>query len=140
MNDSTKNIIKSTAPILKAHAEAITTQMYKILFAKYPETQTLFKDASPEQSKKLAAAVYAYAANIDKLENLTKGIEKMASVHVKSNILPKHYPMVGDALLQAIKSVLGDGATDEIMSAWEEAYGFLADVLIAKEKELYLKG
>jgi nitric oxide dioxygenase len=47
--------------------------------------------------------------------------------------------MVGDALLQAIKEVLGDSASDEIMLAWEEAYGFLANVLIAREKELYAK-
>ena len=137
MNEATKAIIKATAPVLKDHGEAITTEMYKVLFAKYPETQVLFKDASPEQHKKLANAVYAYAENIDKLENLSKGIEQMATVHVKTKVMPEHYPMVGDALLQAIKSVLGDGATDEVMAAWGEAYGFLADVLIAREKELY---
>ncbi len=137
MNEATKAIIKATAPVLKEHGEAITSEMYKVLFSKYPETQALFKDASPDQHKKLAAAVYAYAANIDKLENLSKGIEQMATVHVKTKVQPEHYPMVGDALLQAIKTVLGDGATDEVMAAWEEAYGFLADVLIAKEKELY---
>ncbi len=137
MNDETKAIIKATAPILKQHGEAITTAMYKVLFEKYPQTQALFKDASADQHKKLANAVYAYAANIDQLENLGKGIEQMASVHVKTFVLPEHYPMVGDALLQAIKSVLGDGASDEVMAAWEEAYGFLATVLIAREKELY---
>ena len=137
MNNETKAIIKATAPILKQHGEAITTAMYKVLFEKYPQTQELFKDASADQHKKLANAVYAYAANIDHLENLTKGIEQMASVHVKTHVLPEHYPMVGDALLQAIKSVLGDGASDEIMAAWEEAYGFLATVLMTRERELY---
>ena len=137
MNEATKEIIKATAPVLKDNGEAITTEMYKVLFSKYPQTQVLFKDASPEQHKKLANAVYAYAQNIDKLENLSKGIEQMAMVHVKTNVKPEHYPMVGDALLQAIKTVLGDGATDEVMTAWEEAYSFLADVLIAREKELY---
>lgn len=139
MNETTKEIIKSTAPVLKENGEAITTAMYKVLFSKYPQTQELFKDASADQHKKLANAVYAYAANIDKLENLGKGIEKMASVHVKTKVKPEHYPMVGDALLQAIKSVLGDGATDEVMKAWEEAYGFLAKVLISREEELYLE-
>ena len=137
MNEETKAIIKSTAPVLKQHGEAITTAMYKVLFSKYPQTQELFKDASKDQHKKLANAVYAYAANIDKLENLGKGIEKMASVHVKTNVKPEHYPMVGDALIQAIKTVLGDGATDEVMNAWEEAYGFLANVLIDREEKLY---
>ena len=137
MNNETKAIIKSTAPVLKEHGEAITTEMYKVLFKKYPQTKELFKDAAPDQYKKLASAVYAYATNIDQLENLGKGIEQMATVHVNTNVLPEHYPMVGDALLQAIKNVLGDAATDEVMAAWEEAFGFLANVLINREKELY---
>ena len=137
MNNETKAIIKATAPVIKEHGEAITTAMYKVLFEKYPQTQELFKNAAPDQYKKLANAVYAYAANIDQLENLGKGIEQMATVHVKTKILPEHYPMVGDALLQAIRTVLGDAATDDVMAAWEEAYGFLAEVLINREKELY---
>jgi hemoglobin-like flavoprotein len=35
---------------------------------------------------------------------------------------------VGQSLLRAIKEVLGDAATDDIMNAWAEAYGFLADI------------
>ncbi|MDF1879191.1 hypothetical protein JHD46_05990 [Sulfurimonas sp. SAG-AH-194-C20] len=137
MTQETKTIIKSTAPILKEHGEAITTAMYVNLFAAHPEAKELFKNAEPDQYKKLANAVYAYAANIDNLGALAKGIEKMVSVHVKSNIQPHHYPWVGESLLAAIKEVLGDGATDEVIAAWGEAYTFLAGVLIAKEKEAY---
>ena len=32
MNEVTKAIIKSTAPVLKKHGEEITTVMYKVLF------------------------------------------------------------------------------------------------------------
>lgn len=137
MNEQTKAIIKSTAPILKKHGEDITTAMYIILFNKHPEAKALFKDAAPDQYKKLASMVYAYAANIDNLGSLQKGIEKVGKIHVGVNILPKHYPWVGEAILGAIKEVLGDGATPEVMDAWEEAYGFLAKVFIAKEEELY---
>lgn len=45
--------------------------------------------------------------------------------------------MVGVSILEAIKQVLGDAATHEVLEAWKEAYFFLADVLIAREKELY---
>lgn len=44
--------------------------------------------------------------------------------------MPEHYPIVGTCLLQAIKEVLGDAATEEIMEAWRVAYGFLADIFI----------
>ena len=137
MNKQTKELIKATAPLIKEKGEDITTAMYAILFANHPEAKELFVNSTPDQYKKLAKAVYAYAANIDKLENLTKGIETITTAHVKVNILPEHYPLVAEALLSAIKEVLGDAATDEIVKAWGEAYGFLADVLIAKEKELY---
>ena len=53
------------------------------------------------------------------------------------NILPEHYPHVAEALLGAIKDVLGDAATDEILAAWGEAYWFLAHVLIGREKAIY---
>ena len=137
MTQETKTIIKSTAPILKEHGEAITTAMYVNLFSAHPEAKELFKNAEPDQYKKLANAVYAYAANIDNLGALGKGIEKMVGAHVKTNIQPHHYPWVGEALLKAIKEVLGDGATDEVINAWSEAYTFLAGVLIAKEQEAY---
>ena len=139
MNEKTKEIIKSTAPLLKDKGEQITTVMYENLFSKYPQAKVLFKDAQPDQYIKLANMVYAYAANIDKLDQLTKGIDKVANIHVKTNILPEHYPWVGESLLIAIKEVLGDTATPEVMIAWEEAYNFLAKVFIAKEQEIYNK-
>ncbi len=114
--------------------------MYKILFSKYPETKELFKNSTPDQHKKLANAIYAYASNIDKLEALSGGIETMVNAHVKTNIQPEHYPMVEDALMSAIVEVLGeDVATSVIIDAWRKAYNFLADVLIAKEAEAYAK-
>ncbi len=137
MNETTKAIIKSTAPLLKDNGEKITTVMYKNLFTNYPEAKELFKDARPDQYIKLANMVYAYAANIDKLENLQKGIEKVAQIHVDTKILPKHYPWVGESLLIAIKEVLGDVATEEVMDAWAEAYTFLSTVFIDKEEALY---
>lgn len=137
MNENTKAIIKATAPVLKEKGEEITTVMYEFLFTRNPELKELFKDAAPDQYKKLANAVYAYAANIDKLEVLGKGIETMAQAHVKTNVKPEHYPLVGAAILSAIERVLGDAATPEIIAAWKEAFFFLADVLIKREDELY---
>ena len=139
MTEATKEIIKSTAPVLKQHGEDITTVMYEVLFERHPEAKDLFKDAAPDQYKKLANMVYAYAANIDNLGALQKGIDKVAQIHVDTKILPEHYPWVGEALLEAIKQVLGDAATKEVMDAWEDAYGFLAKVFIVREEEIYTK-
>lgn len=137
MTPETVAIIKATAKPVAENAVAITARMYAILFENHPETKTLFSDAPSDQHKKLAGAVSAYAANIDNLEVLSEAVKKMTLSHVRSGVKPEHYPLVGVSLLSAVKEVLGDAATDEVLSAWKEAYFFLADILIAREKELY---
>jgi len=137
LSPKTIEIVKATAAPIAANGEAITIRMYEILFANYPETKVLFENAASDQHKKLAAAVAAYAANIDNLGVLSKAVEKMAQTHVKTTVKPEHYPMVGVSLLEAVKDVLGNAATDDVIEAWKEAYFFLADILIAREKELY---
>ena len=132
-------IVKSTAPALQQHGVAITTRMYEPLFVD-PEIKKLFDQAaqeSGEQPKRLAAAILAFAQNVDKLPVLETAIERMAERHVETGVQPEHYPAVAEALLPAIRDVLGDVATDEVLDAWGQAYWFLADVLIGREKTLY---
>jgi len=133
----TIEIVKATAVPVKENSEAITKRMYEILFSDFPEVESIFEGSDPAQHKKLAAAVSAYAANIDNLGVLTKAIEKMAATHILKKVQPEYYPMVGLSILKAIKDVLGDAATEEVLEAWKEAYFFLADILITREKELY---
>jgi hemoglobin-like flavoprotein len=139
LSDQAMAIIKATAPALQQHGLAITTAMYKRLFAN-EDVKAMFDQAaqeSGEQPKRLAAAILAYAQNIDQLQNLTAAVQRMAARHVETGVKPEHYPLVADALLPAIRDVLGDAATDEILAAWGEAYWFLADILIGKEADLY---
>jgi len=135
LDPKTQEIIKSTAPLIKEKGEQITTRMYEILFSKYPETKELFKNAPKDQYKRLANAIFSYAANIDRLDALQEAIERMAQKHVETNVKPEHYPLVKDALLTAIKEVLNP--PQEVIEAWDKAYDVLANVLIEREKQLY---
>ncbi|CAA6819695.1 MAG: Flavohemoprotein (Hemoglobin-like protein) (Flavohemoglobin) (Nitric oxide dioxygenase) (EC [uncultured Thiotrichaceae bacterium] len=129
--------VKATIPVLREYGDTITAKMYDILFENYPETKSMFSSAPDEQPKVLAGAVSAYAMNIDNLDALSDAVGKMASTHVRTSVKPEHYPMVGESLLAAMTEVLGDAATPEILDSWGEAFFFLGDILIAKEKELY---
>ena len=37
----------------------------------------------------------------------------------------------------AVKDILGEAVTEEVTAAWAEAYGFLADIFIAREAQIY---
>lgn len=140
ISQQTINIVKSTAPVIKKHGKTITTRMYEIMFDKYPEVKAQFDmsaQANGKQPTKLATALYSYAIHIDDLEGLKAMVEKIAHRHVQTHVLPEQYPIVGECLLQAIKDVLGDTATSEVMTAWTKAYQALAEVFINREQQIY---
>ena len=133
-------IVKATAPALEKHGLAITTAMYARLFEN-KDIEAMFDraaQASGEQPKRLAAAILAYAKNIDKLQNLGPAVSRMVARHIETGVRPEHYPHVANALLPAIRDVLGEEvATDEVLAAWGEAYWMLADILISAEAQAY---
>ncbi len=137
LSQTTITSVKETIPLVGENAEKITTRMYEILFSKYPETKPLFENAQSDQHKKLAGAIAAFAGNIDNLGALSGAVEKMATTHVATKVLPIHYPMVGDSLITAMGDVLGNDLTEDHKQAWIEAYNFLGDILMNREQELY---
>jgi nitric oxide dioxygenase len=142
LTESTIAIVKGTAPVVAPLAEAITRRFYTLMFTHNSEVQAYFNPAhqhSGGQQKALAGAICAYAANIDNLTALGPAVEMIAQKHCSLGIQPEHYPIVGKHLLVAIKDVLGAAATDEVIAAWGEAYGFLADIFIAREAAIYQK-
>lgn len=140
LSPETIAIVKATAPVLDQHGETLTRHFYKRMFSHNPEVLPFFNPSNQHvgtQQKALAAAICAYAANIDNLEVLGGAVELIAQKHASLRILPEHYPIVGENLLASIREVLGDAATDDIINAWAEAYGFLADILIGREAQIY---
>jgi nitric oxide dioxygenase len=136
----TIDIVKSTAPLLGEHGETLTRHFYQRMFSHNPEVAPFFNPAHQAaglQQKALAGAICAYAANIDNLEGLGSAVEWMAQKHASLQIKPEHYPIVGANLLASIREVLGEEASDEVMNAWAEAYGYLASILIGREKHIY---
>lgn len=140
LSDGALGVVKATIPVIEAHGLAITQRMYQRMFAD-PAIRTLFNHSHQgdggAQPRALAAAVLAYAQNIDNLGALSGAVERIAQRHAGLNILPEHYPAVAEALLGAIKDVLGEAATPGILAAWGEAYWLLADILIAREAAIY---
>lgn len=140
LSPETRMIIKSTAPVLEDHGVAITTRFYSRMFEEHPELLNIFNHANQAQGRQqtaLAKTVYAAAVHIDNLEEIMPAVIQIAHKHVSLGVKPEHYPIVGAHLLIAMKEVLGDAATDEIIQAWSDAYGVIADAFISVERSMY---
>lgn len=140
LNAKTIEIVKSTAPVLKEHRHEIGKRFYELLFTKAPELYNVFNQTNQKrglQQDALANGVYAAGEHIDNLDTIHSMITRITQKHRALGIQPEQYPVVGETLLQAVKDVLGDTATDEIIEAWGNAYREIAEAFINVEKKLY---
>jgi nitric oxide dioxygenase len=140
LSASARPYIDASVPVLREHGLAITRQFYAQMFSAHPKLKNVFNmgnQANGSQQNSLAAALFAYAANIDNAAALSVVAERIVHKHAAVGIKPAHYPIVARHLIGAIKQVLGEAATPELLAAWDEAYWLLAGELIAAEARVY---
>lgn len=136
----TLEIVTATVPVFEEHGVAITTVFYKNMFNEHPELLDIFNETNQKlgrQQTALATTVLAAAKHLDKLATLLPQVTQISHKHRALQILPEHYPIVGKHLIGAIKEVLGEAATDDIITAWTEAYDEIASVFIQIEHGMY---
>ncbi|EFZ04256.2 flavohemoprotein [Metarhizium robertsii ARSEF 23] len=133
-------IVQSTIPALEQHGMAITSLLHKRLLDSHPELKNVFNtthQVTGEQPAALAHAVWAYASNIDNPAALQTTLSRIGHKHASLGITPEQYPILGEGLLAAIKTVLGAAADDQVLDAWGAAYEKLAEYCIRFEGELH---
>ena len=140
LSQKTIDVVKSTIPALSEHSVALTSLFYIKLFDNNPEVKPFFNvsnQSDGRQQRALAGAIVAFARNVENLEALAESVELISQKHASLMIKPEHYPIVGSNLLASIQELLNLSPDHEIITAWGEAYGFLADILSKREAEIY---
>ena len=115
------------API-KAAAAAI---FYDRLFQVAPEFRGLFPTDLTEQGAKLMAAIGVVAAGLERLEGIIPQIHELGRRHATYGVKDGHYVIVGDTLIWTLEKAMGDAFTPQTRKAWIEAYGMVAEAMIA---------
>ena len=103
------------------------------MFENHPELRNMFNQPNHKQglqSTALATAVLAAAQHIEDLTPIVPVVMPIAHKHCGLEVLPEHYPIVGENLLAAIQEVTGLKADDPIIQTWGKAYGEIADAFI----------
>ncbi|MDY6449317.1 globin domain-containing protein [Acinetobacter faecalis] len=140
MNPQYIELVKSTVPVLRENGVALTSYFYNRMLTNNPELKNTFNldhQSTGRQPRALAAAVLAYAENIENPSVLAKAIEHIATKHVSLDIQPDQYSIVGENLLHSISEVLDVPMDSDLIAAWKEAYLQLAEILINAEKQKF---
>ena len=117
---------RKVAPI----ADQAARLFYDRLFAIEPPLRALFRSTDfDSQRRKLVQALTTVITNLEKIEELVPTIEALGSRHAGYGVQERHYDAVGKALLWTLEQRLGNAWTDEVKTAWTEAYGLVAGVM-----------
>jgi nitric oxide dioxygenase len=140
LDESIRQLVKFTAPLLREHGFALSRHFYTNLFERYPELIPMFNQANQKsqcQQQSFALVMTAWAEHIDQPAVLDPVLQMVANKHVSLGVLPEHYAMVRVQWLATLKNVLGDQASVAVLDAWSVAYDELAQILIGLEQNYY---
>jgi hemoglobin-like flavoprotein len=73
------------------------------------------------------------------LVDLEEVLVNLGARHVGYGILPEHYPIVGQALLETLATGLGEKFDDDLKGAWAGVYGFITTSMLKGANESLLR-
>jgi hemoglobin-like flavoprotein len=115
---------------IEPQADDFATSFYQILFHKYPKVQSLFSETDMEKQKdKLIQSLQMVMGNVNNPEAFTSILKNLGKRHVAYGAVLTDYPLIGDALLQALEKHLGKDWTDEVKQTWTLAYQTIAETM-----------
>jgi len=104
---------------------------YTKLFLDSPQLQKMFKSSKDEQAKKLVDMLHSIIINLERLGEFSDEIKAMAIRHVGYGVEPKHYNLVGKALVWTLKNALGKDWNQDLEEAWIACYTTLTEQMLA---------
>ncbi len=123
-------LLLSTFLKIEPQADAFATTFYYILFNKYPKIRPLFAATDMEKQKaKLIESLQLVMVNVHNTPSLTLILKNLGKRHVQYGAVLTDYPLIGDALLQALEKHLGKDWNAEVKETWTLAYQMIADTM-----------
>jgi hemoglobin-like flavoprotein len=124
------DLIQSSYSIIKAQSDEFAESFYQILFDKYPDVKPLFVKTDMEKQKaKLMESLDLVLVNVHNAKAFNSILKDLGKRHVRYGAVLTDYPLIGDALLQALEKHLGKDWNPSVENAWSLAYQAIADTM-----------
>jgi len=120
---------------IAALGEQLSEVFYAELFAIEPGLRAMFDGDMRRQHMKFMMMLTLSIRSLHELDKIHNSMQHLAIKHVHYGVKPKHFTPFGNALLRALKKVLGPDYTREAADAWEECFRMLARMM--KQAEFY---
>ena len=122
--------LRSSFDLVVEREPVITPRFYEILFERYPSVRPLFsRNAQEKQQEMLQSALVSALEHLEEPAWLESQLGALGAKHVDYGVTDEMYDWVGECLLATLAEIAGDAWTDEVRTAWVEAYGAIAGLM-----------
>jgi len=130
MTSEQVHLVRASWERASADPGILATNFYAHLFAIDSGIARMFGGVDmATQKKRLAQSLAVVVASLDDLDSLLPALSALGKRHVNYGVQSRHFDAVGDALLWALRDVLGEGFTPAVHAAWADAYAVVASVM-----------
>jgi len=116
-------------------SEQTAAQFYSRLFELDPRMRAVFQGNLTVEGRKLMALVALTVKHLHRFDRLVPSVHRLGLRYAAYHLTENNYRTIGEALLWALARVLGDAFTNDLQSAWAEAYWIFAETLKAGGEE-----
>jgi len=123
-------LLRESFEALRPHADAMVARFYSILFTRHPEIGKMFgRTNMEEQRKKFFATLDELIHHLEEPDKTMADLLVLGNHHLDHNVKNEQYPLVCNALVEAMKESAGAAWTPDIETAWRDAYATVADIM-----------
>lgn len=124
-------LVQASFARVKPEATAAAEAFYRRLFELDPSVRGLFHGNMAQQGEKLMQMIGAAVGLLGRPETLFPVLHALGARHVGYGVQPGHYDTVGQALMDTLGALLGDGFGAAQREAWAALFA------IVKREMLY---
>jgi hemoglobin-like flavoprotein len=108
----------------------LSAQFYALLFSRHPELRPLFPVDMGHQMHKFVDELGALAVALPQIGGFEARAHELGARHVAYGVRHQHYPMVRDALIDALAAHLAPDFDQADRQSWELAFNLLAEIML----------
>jgi hemoglobin-like flavoprotein len=119
---------------------ALSTEFYRILFERRPDLRLLFPQDMTHQLQRFVTELEGLAVCLPDLSSFEGRAHDLGRRHRDYGVRTEHYPVVREALLDALSSHLAPAFDREDRLAWARAFNLLAEMMLEGAEPVTLPG
>ena len=125
------DLLETSFDLIAPDGEKLMDTFYARLFETAPSVKPLFEKADLRKQKAmLLGALVLVRKSLRDLDRIVPSLRALGARHVAYGAESAHYAIVGEVLLASMAEIAGSAWRPEYETAWAEAYGLVASVML----------